>query len=112
MVTVHRKPTFVLVTAHSQLGEAYLNARIFEQALDHLTKALKLNSDLLGDGQAAKAYHTHLLTMLGRTYLEAGNLKDSHALLDKSIAMCTQLNGPRSVQSAPILCLLAKVWTK
>ncbi len=47
MVTVHRKSTFLLVTAHSQLGEAYLNLKCFDLSLDHLTTALKLNSDLL-----------------------------------------------------------------
>ena len=34
-----------------------------------------------------KEYHPHLLTMLGRCYLEAGSYKDAKALLEKALAM-------------------------
>jgi cytochrome c-type biogenesis protein CcmH/NrfG len=49
--------------------------------------ALKFNANLLNEVEETKDYHTHLLTMLGRCYLEAGNYKDSAALLEKSLAM-------------------------
>lgn len=37
MVTIHRKSLFLLVTAHCDLGEAYLEAKCYQQSLDHLT---------------------------------------------------------------------------
>ena len=43
LVNIHKKDLFILVTAYSKLGEAYLKNKYFEQALDHLTTALKLN---------------------------------------------------------------------
>jgi tetratricopeptide (TPR) repeat protein len=112
MVTIHRKSNFMLVTAHSQLGEAYLNLKWFEQSLEHLTRALKLNANLLNEVEETKDYHTHLLTMLGRCYLEAGNYKDSRALLEKSLAMNKQVNGEDSLTSCPALQLLSKLGVK
>jgi len=47
-VNVHKKDLFLLVTAYTRLGESYLSNKYFEQALDHLTSALKLNSSLFG----------------------------------------------------------------
>ena len=46
LVNIHRKELFILVQAYTQLGEAYLNNKYYEQALDHLTTALKLNGSL------------------------------------------------------------------
>lgn len=46
LVNVHKKDLFLLVTTYAKLGEAYLASSYFEQALDHLTTALKLNGSL------------------------------------------------------------------
>jgi tetratricopeptide (TPR) repeat protein len=83
MVNIHKKSSFLLVTAHSQLGEAYINTQCFEQALEHLTIALKYNGEILNQVSETKDYHIHLLTMLGRCYLEAGSPKESLNLLQK-----------------------------
>jgi len=85
MVNIHRKPLFLLVTAHSQLGEAYINSKIYEMALEHLTMALKINGELLLSESMAKDYHSHLLIMLGRCYYEAGSFKEALSLLEKCL---------------------------
>jgi len=54
-----------------------LNAQYYEQALDHLSTSLKINSELLQTVEEAKDYQIHLMTMISRCYLEAGNTKDS-----------------------------------
>ena len=54
LVNVHKKDLFILVTAYCQLGEAYLNNKYYEQALDHLTTALKLNGSLFSKLEATK----------------------------------------------------------
>jgi tetratricopeptide (TPR) repeat protein len=87
MVTIHKKSTFLLVCAHSQLGEAYINNQCYEMALEHLTVALKFNGELLNSVAETKDYHIHLLTMLGRCYLEAGSPKEALNLLQKSYEM-------------------------
>jgi hypothetical protein len=46
LVNIHKKDLFMLVQAYAKLGDAYLRNRYFEQALDHLTTALKLNGSL------------------------------------------------------------------
>ncbi len=58
LVNVHKKDLFILVTAFTQLGEAYLRANYFEQALDHLTTALKLNGSLFSQIADTKQYHS------------------------------------------------------
>ena len=87
MVNIHKKSSFLLVTAHSQLGEAYIDLSCYEQALDHLTTALKLNGELLTSVVETKDYHIHLLTMLGRCYLEAGSPNEALSLLQKGHEM-------------------------
>ena len=54
LVNIHKKDLFILVTAYAKLGEAYLKNRYFEQALDHLTTALKLNGSLFSKIEITK----------------------------------------------------------
>lgn len=46
LVYTHGKSEFRLVLAHHHMGQAYLAYRCYEQAIDHLTLALKKNSKL------------------------------------------------------------------
>jgi tetratricopeptide (TPR) repeat protein len=66
LVNVHKKDLFMLVSAYAKLGDAYLKNRYFEQALDHLTTALKLNGSLFTKIEITKQYHSHILTLLGK----------------------------------------------
>jgi len=75
------------VTAYSKLGEAYLKAKCYEQSLEHLTTALKINGSLFSKIYQTREYHTQVLTLLGRCYMEAGNYKDALNLLEKSLSM-------------------------
>ena len=93
LVTIHKKGVFLLVIAYAQLGEAYLSAKCYEQALEHLTTALKLNGSLFQKLRQTRDYHTQILTLLGQCYMEAGNYKDALNLLDKSLSMNKQLQG-------------------
>lgn len=87
LVNIHKRDLFILVKAYTQLGEAYLSNSYFEQALDHLTTALKLNGSLFSKLEQTKQFHSHILTLLGKCYMEAGNYKDALSLLDKSLKM-------------------------
>ena len=112
MVKIHRKPLFLLVTAHSQLGEAYINSKIFELALEHLTTALKVNGELLTSEPMARDYHSHLLIMLGRCYYEAGSYKEALNLLEKSLETTIQTDENTTLAIVPTLQLMAKVHLK
>lgn len=112
LVNVHNRSPFILVQAHTNLGESYLNKEYFEQALDHLTSALKLNGNLFNSVQEAKPFHTHILTLLGKCYMEAGGVEDALGLLDKALKMNKGLLGDDHLSHAPILSALAKVYTK
>jgi len=80
LVFTHGKNQFVLIKAHTNLGlkliiyhktnfkfrEAYLNYKCNEQAIDHLTIALKKNGKLFKENKESTSYHTHILTLLGK----------------------------------------------
>ena len=112
LVNVHNRSPFILVQAHTNLGESYLSKEYFEQALDHLTSALKLNGNLFNSVQEAKPFHTHILTLLGKCYMEAGGVEDALGLLDKALKMNKGLLGDDNLSHAPILIALARVYTK
>lgn len=102
LVNVHKKDLFLLVTTYAKLGEAYLASSYFEQALDHLTTALKLNGSLFSQFDATKQYHSTILTLLGNCYLEAGNFKDALSLLEKSLKMNRQIMGEKHESNGKI----------
>jgi tetratricopeptide (TPR) repeat protein len=112
LVNVHNRSPFILVQAHTNLGESYLSKEYYEQALDHLTSALKLNGNLFNSVQDAKPFHTHILTLLGKCYMEAGGVEDALGLLDKALKMNKSLLGDDNISHAPILSCLAKVYVK
>ncbi|OMJ80011.1 hypothetical protein SteCoe_19834 [Stentor coeruleus] len=112
LVNVHNRSPFILVQAHTNLGESYLNKEYYEQALDHLTSALKLNGNLFNSVQEAKPFHTHILTLLGKCYMEAGGVEDAQGLLDKALKMNKALLGDDNLSHAPILTALSKVYSK
>jgi len=99
----------MLVTSHAKLGEAYLASSYFEQALDHLTTALKLNGSLFAQFDKTKQYHSTILTLLGNCYLEAGNFKDALSLLEKSLKMNRQIMGEKHESNAKILMVMGQV---
>ena len=93
LVTIHNKSVFLLVIAHTELGEAYLSLKRHQQALEHLTSALKINGKLFQGMRETRDYHTYILNKLGQCYLEAGNYRDAISLLEKSLQMNKQLKG-------------------
>ena len=62
-----------LAQSHAELGEAYLNYKCYEQSIEHLTIALKINGDLFNIDDYRKHYHSHILTLLGKCYVEINN---------------------------------------
>lgn len=112
LVTVHNRSTFMLVQAHCNLGECYLNNEYYEQALDHLTSALKLNGSLFSVIEETKQFHTHILTLLGKCYSEAGSVEDALGLLEKALKMNYAIMGEEHVSNCPIYSALAQVYSK
>jgi len=62
LVFTHGASQFKLVEAHTKLGVAYLNYKCYEQAIDHLTMALKKNGNLFNEEKASQGYHAEILT--------------------------------------------------
>jgi len=67
LVYTHGKSEFRLVAAHHHIGKAYLDYKCYEQAIDHLTLALKKNSKI-NEIRESKLYHSFLLTTLSKCY--------------------------------------------
>ena len=66
LVNIHKKDLFILVKAYTTLGQAYLQNKYYEQALDHLTTALRLNGSLFSKLEKTKKIHSQILTLLGK----------------------------------------------
>ncbi|CDW79587.1 tpr domain containing protein [Stylonychia lemnae] len=93
-------------------SEAYLNFKYYEQALDHLTTALKLNGSLFSKLEETKQFHSHILTLLGKCYMEAGNHKDALSLIEKSLKMNKQVQGEDHPSNCTIMIAMAHVYLK
>lgn len=83
LVFTHGKSDFRLVKAHYHIGEAYLNYKCYEQAIDHLTVALKKNSKLT-EIKETKLYHSYMLTTLSRCYYEINSYEDALEVLNRA----------------------------
>ncbi|CAI2369805.1 unnamed protein product [Moneuplotes crassus] len=112
LVNIHKKDMFILVKAYCSLGEAYLSQKYYEQALDHLTNALKLNGTLFSQFEETKKFHAYILTLLGKCYMEAGSLNDALGLLEKSLKMNKTVLGEEDISNASIYLTLSKVYSK
>lgn len=73
-----------------------------------MTTALKYNGELLTTVAETKSYHIHLLTMLGRCYLEAGSYKEAISLLEKGLEMSQHVQPDNVISQTSIIQLLAK----
>lgn len=112
LVNVHNRSPLNLVQAHTNLGESYLNNEYYEQALEHLGAALKLNGSLFNQIEDTKPYHTHILTLLGKCYMGAGGTDDALGLLEKALKMNQSLLGDDHISNSPILSALSQVQIK
>lgn len=83
LVFTHGKSDFKLVQSHHHIGEAYLNYKCYEQAIDHLTVALKKNSKLT-EIKETKLYHSYMLTTLSRCYFEIASYEDALEVLNRA----------------------------
>lgn len=110
LVNIHRKNVFKIVKAHTNLGENYLNAHYFQQALEHLTVAIKINNTLFSKYEETKHYHSHIFALLGRCYLEWGDVKGSLELLNQSIKLNKSLVGEEHISNLQLYTLIAQAY--
>jgi tetratricopeptide (TPR) repeat protein len=59
-----------------------------------------------------KKYHAYILTLLGKCYMEAGDLSDALGLLEKSLKMNKTVLGNDDISNAGIYSTLSKVYLK
>jgi len=113
LVFTHGKSQIKLVFAHTKIGEAYLNYNCVEQAIDHLTLALKKNGKLFSEVKDSKIYHSHILTVLGKCYVEFKIYDDALELLQKAREIQLSVYGEESSENMiPTLELISKCYTK
>ncbi|KAL4465298.1 hypothetical protein ABPG74_002012 [Tetrahymena malaccensis] len=112
LVFTHGKSHFKLVEAHTKLGIAYLNYKCYEQAIDHLTMALKKNGNLFGEIKDSQVYHADILTQLGKCYLEVQSYEDALELLTKANELYKTVKGENDLSSVPTLNCIAQCYTK
>ena len=112
LVFTHGKSDFRLVKAHYHIGEAYLNYKCYEQAIDHLTVALKKNSKLT-EIKESKIYHSYMLTTLSRCYFEINSYEDALEVLNRAFDIqqnCASTDGP--IDNTETLQLISNCYLK
>lgn len=112
LVNIHSRSPFLMVQAHTELGESYFQADYHEQAIEHITSALKINGNLFNSHIDSKQHQITLLTALGRCYLVVGSIAEALSLLEKALKMSKSLVGDGHVTQGPILLELAHVHSK
>ena len=114
LVNVHNRTPFILVQGHTNLGESYLANKYYEQSLDHLTAALKLNGSLFNQIEETKTFHTHILTLLGKRnicmlLLKAGEYEEALEECLELEELDRNLHGENSLQFAKNLKVIATI---
>ena len=112
LVFTHGKSDFRLVKAHYHIGEAYLNYKCYEQAIDHLTVALKKNSKLT-EIKETKVYHSYMLTTLSRCYFEINSYEDALEVLNRAYDIqqnCSSTDG--AINNTETLQLISNCYLK
>lgn len=74
--------------------------------------ALKKNAKLFKDTKETKIQHAHILSLLGKCYLEIGSNDDALDLLNKAYELNVEIYTANDINNAPILTLLAKCYTQ
>jgi tetratricopeptide (TPR) repeat protein len=69
--------------AHHHIGQAYLNYKCFEQAIDHLTLSMKKNSKIQ-EIKETKIYNSYILTTLSKCYYEISSYEDALEILNRA----------------------------
>ncbi len=71
-----------------------------------------MNNSLFSQFEETKHYHSHILALLGRCYLESGNIDDGLELLNKSIKINKTLVGEEHVSNIQLYTLIAQAYEK
>mmetsp|Transcript_36986 Transcript_36986/g.51615 ORF Transcript_36986/g.51615 Transcript_36986/m.51615 type:complete len:81 (+) Transcript_36986:204-446(+) len=74
--------------------------------------ALRKNGKLFNEVKETKNYHAHILSLLGKCYLEIGSYDDALDLLNKAHEIQIQIYGDDDISTAPTLTLIANCYTK
>ena len=109
LTEIHNRPPSLLVQAHSNLAQSYLKLKYLDQALDHLSQALKYNSVHYNEGEVYKQTHIELLCLLGKVHLLKGNTNEAKELLTKAEIVNQSTNLRDDISFARIYWNIGKV---
>jgi tetratricopeptide (TPR) repeat protein len=73
---------------------------------------LKKNGKLFVENPESKEYHAHILTLLGKCYLETENYEDALELLDKALDIAKSIHREEDKSCAEIMMLMANCHAK
>jgi tetratricopeptide (TPR) repeat protein len=110
LCNVYDKDITGLIKAYTNLAIAYLEICYFEQAQEHILKALQLYENINDDlGLATKEYQIKILINLAKCYMENNKLTAALAICQKCLKMNQTLLGDDHVSNGDIIYVLAKV---
>ena len=110
LCSVYEKDITYLIKAYTNLSMAYLEISYFEQAQEHILKALQMYENINDDlGIATKEYQIKILIILAKCYMENSKLAAALAICQKCLKMNQTLLGEDHVSNADIIYVLANV---
>lgn len=112
LVKIHGRHKSMLVKSHCDLGESYLMKEFYEQALHHFSIAKEMNAGLFEDSEDSRHFHSFVLMMLGKCFVEQQNFAQASEQLSRALQFNEQLAGPCHISNVNILTDLAFVSTK
>lgn len=110
LYNVYNKDITFLIKGYTNLAIAYLDIAYFEQAQEHILKALQLYENISDDlGIATKEYQIKILINLAKCYMENNKLTAALAICQKCLKMNQTLLGDDDLSNGDIIYVLAKV---
>ena len=92
--------------------EAYLNAKYYSQAFEHLENALKMNTNMLTESETIKNHHSHILELLSQCYIEEGKTNEILEILERTLIMNKSILGDDDFSNSGIHNIIANVYLK
>ena len=81
------------------MGECYLDLKYYDQALDHLQEALRINQ-LLPDTDEYRQITVYLLVIIGKSHIEMGKCDDAMEVLEQAYNLNKEKVGEDNISNA------------
>jgi tetratricopeptide (TPR) repeat protein len=114
LVDIYKKPISCLIRPRAKLGEAYYDLKYFEQAIEHISKALEYSNEITINTieLLPEDYILRLTIILSKCQFEMKSYDISLKIAKEALKLNKKLFGEDDITNAEIYILLYKVEKK